>query len=648
MTEHQPGWPATAVGAFSRHAQLAEGVCLLTAIVVPVLINPWGGSAFELPKAAFVRAAALVLIVLGLPALVSGLTRFPKLPPLAAPALALGAAALFSTFSSVDTRVSLLGLYERQQGLITLLAYLMVFLAAAASMRTPDAVDRLRAALVGGSVLVVAYGLIQAAHLDPLPWQTDSRSALLATIGRSNLLGSYLVLVMPLTLWHAASLQRAVGWRRWWPRPLLAGQLLVLLLTDARAAWLGLAVAALVGILAWLAPRRAPLAVPAVVLMAAFGTPLAGLAMHGSWPAVVRADGGSTAARLTIWDAAMPLVAARPASGYGPETFRSVFARVYPPQLVYYQGRQAAVDRAHNLWLDAALSSGVVGLFAFAWVLIAFTILLHRYWNANPLAWTALAAAVAAHIADMQFTFDLTASSVTFWLVLALASGLARVDEAAPALPVATNKRLTLWMGLSAALGLWLIWSVCVRPVLADAAYWQSHQRGAPIDARLAFAANAVSLWPLEPEYRMGHAAALLEAGRVAEADAELDAAGQQNPGDVRNIIQRGSLVAIWSNGSPERDGMAAAILSRAAMLAPTIAGVHTQIGIVLARQGQLPIAMQAFARAVDLDATDYVAYCYLGALYRHAGDEPRAQQAYQLAARWGGSYLSQLPCAQR
>ena len=50
----------------------------------------------------------------------------------------------------------------------------------------------------------------------------------------------------------------------------------------------------------------------------------------------------------------LPLLAQRPLLGYGPDTLELVFPAVYPPELVYYQGRGILVDRAHNLLLDWA------------------------------------------------------------------------------------------------------------------------------------------------------------------------------------------------------------------------------------------------------------------------------------------------------
>ncbi len=57
---------------------------------------------------------------------------------------------------------------------------------------------------------------------------------------------------------------------------------------------------------------------------------------------------GSEAARLTIWRATLTLLPQRLALGFGPETMFQAFAPVFPPELVYYQGRHLLVDRAHN------------------------------------------------------------------------------------------------------------------------------------------------------------------------------------------------------------------------------------------------------------------------------------------------------------
>lgn len=627
-------------------AWLNEAICLAIAVGVPLALNPWGGNAFELPKAVLLRAGAILLLAVNVPVLVRRWPLRLAMPPLGWPVLAIFATNTIATIFATDPRVSLWGLYERQQGWLTLAACVILFFGAVQFLRSPDSIGRLRTAIVAGSAPVVAYGIVQAMGLDPLAWQTDAESSVLSTLGRSNFVGSYLAMLIPLTVWQAAGSWVAPAWSRWWPRALVVAQLVLLGLTGARAAWLGLGVAALIGCAAWLVPARARIAVPSLVLLAALALPLSVFAARGSWPAIERAEGASVAARLTIWQAVLPLVTEHPLVGYGPETLLEAFARVYPPQLVYYQGRQESVDRAHNLWLDTALSSGLLGVLALGWLLAALAKRAWSAWYGDPIRWVAIAAAIGAHMADMQFSFDLTTTAVLMSLLLALGGRLGDRPTTEGGHQPHQNSDLPAASVLPILAALALIGIVCVRPMVADFAHWQSQQQASGLPNRLSAAAQAVADWPVEPEYHLDYAGVLLESGDPVAADAQFDAAEQLSPGDVRTWITQGTLTMAWSAGDPQRDGLALAAFNRALALAPTIAGIHRYAGIILARQGQFTEAQTALERAVDLDATDYVSYCYLGALYRRNGGEERAAAAYSAAARWGGSNVLQLPCA--
>ena len=208
---------------------MLEAGWLAAAVAVPLAFNPWGFNGFELPKALLLRA---IVLLMGMGALLGAGERLSGSRPVSLrrgptgmtwSAVALGLVMALATVFSVNPRASLWGSYERQQGLLTLLAYLILFLLTAANLRTRAQVERLWMTLVWGSVPVVVYGLTQAAGLDPLAWQTDAASPVLSTIGRANFLGSYLVLVIPLTIGRAG-----LSGRRWPLVLLLAGQILCL------------------------------------------------------------------------------------------------------------------------------------------------------------------------------------------------------------------------------------------------------------------------------------------------------------------------------------------------------------------------------------------------------------------------------------
>jgi putative inorganic carbon (HCO3(-)) transporter len=621
------GWPA----------RIEEAAWLAAAAGVPLAFNPWGANPFELPKALLLRGLVLAMGLAALAGAAGGEARRARLPAaLLWPALGCGLAAALSTVASVDPPISLWGSYERQQGLLALAAGLALFLLAGTGLRTRGQVDQLLAVLAWGSLPVAGYALLQAAGLDAWTWRSDAASPLLSTLGRSNFLGSYLALVVPL-----AAGRLALAGRRWPYALLLAAQGLALVLTRARGAYAGLVAAALAGLLAWaLSTRDRRPALVALALLAGLVLVL-GVSGGPGRAALFDPDAGSTAARLTIWRAGLPLAAARPALGYGPETLRAVFAGVYPPELVYYQGRAVAVDRAHNLWLDLALASGAAGVLAWAallagWAGLAWRGLRTAGDHRARVTWTALAAGVAGHLVELQAGFELTAGATLFWLLLAVSAALGResAGAAAPREPARERPGRLVYVPLAVA-GLLLGGQVCLRPLLADAASWQGQRAAWPLEARLAAAERAVRLWPLEPAYRLGLARVYEAAGRRADAEAQMAAAAARRPGDPAVWAACGALYARWGAVEPGRTVQAEAAYRHAVALAPNVAGYHTALGLALAAQGRAPEATAELERAVALDATDGAAYGHLAALYRLQGRLARAAQAERQARYW-------------
>lgn len=282
-----------------RLSRVGERLWLVAAVAIPLAFNPWGANAFELPKSALLRALSLGLLLC---AVITALERPDRRRALARPILAalpFALSLLVALAFSVDLRASLWGAYERQQGVLTLLPYLFLFAFTAGLLETAAQWNRLVRALIWTSAPIVVYGLLQAAGLDPLHWQSDSASPVLSTLGRSNLLGSYLALVIPLTA--AASIPRE---SRLAHLSLLAAQVLCLLLTRARAAYLGLALAALTGVVLWRLGTRAGRGARAVAPLVAIGPALAlavAFVLAHAGPLTERiANGGSAAARVAI------------------------------------------------------------------------------------------------------------------------------------------------------------------------------------------------------------------------------------------------------------------------------------------------------------------------------------------------------------
>jgi O-antigen ligase len=625
-------------------SNVTEVLRLTLVLSLPLVFNPWGASAFELPKAMLLRALVLLL---GWVAVVERLERSPararpRFPPaMVWPGAAFGLSVLAATLLSYDPLTSLWGLLQRQQGLLTLAAYLGLFWLTASQLRSRTQVYRLWSAVVWGSLPVVLYGLLQGFGVRPLGWQTDAASPVLSTVGRANFLGSYLVLIIPLTAARTGIATR--------PLPLillLGGQLACWLLTLARGAWIGLGAAIVIGLLAWAyATRRRRLAWIALALTLGGASVIAlVMALTSSHPVLTETPGlkhltslaqtnaGSVAARLTIWRTTQPLVAARPWLGYGPEAMWPIFMRVFPPELVYYHGRGVIVDRAHNLWLDLGMSVGLMGALAFAALLLATCGQIRRGLSpptrrTERVLWVALAAALGGHLVDLQFSFDLTTTGTIFWLLLALVAALANGLEPERERPP-FKFRLRYLPGTLIVFA--LIGQLCLRPLLADVAYWRSQQPARGLDIRLHEAERAVRLWPPEPQYRLGLAGLHAQTADCAAVDVQMAPLEARRPDDPQIWATYGAFTA--QCGALAKAEMA---WREAIHLAPNLGTYHRHLGRVLAERGKRVEATEALQRAVALDATDVAAYQKLAQVYQALGKEEAAQEATRQAEYW-------------
>lgn len=129
--------------------------------------------------------------------------------------------------------------------------------------------------------------------------------------------------------------------------------------------------------------------------------------------------------RYYIWEAAIDGIAQRPILGYGYEQFDNVFSRHVDPTF-YGKGLSSRpehwVDRAHNVLLDTAVSTGVPGLLLFVAMLVYAA---YVFWTSALLSsgeravWFAILAAYGTH---SMFSFNAVTGLVLLMAVLAYAA----------------------------------------------------------------------------------------------------------------------------------------------------------------------------------------------------------------------------------
>ncbi|HEX4837945.1 MAG TPA: O-antigen ligase family protein, partial [Solirubrobacteraceae bacterium] len=221
--------------------------------------------------------------------------------------------------------------------------------------------------------------------------------------------------------------------------------------------------------------------------------------------------------RLNLWQDGLRLLAARPVTGWGEDATGLTFGRFLTQD---YAGL-VTFDRVHSGPIDVAVTQGVLGLAALAWVVF---IVVRAAWRARSAPDVAgLAAALVGYSVWVLFNFDWAPVTGVFWLLAgtlwtALQSGAApphavgrhsesRGAPGAPSLPRSARWRAQR-AGGAIVLAVVAV-PLAVLPLLADTAYLRG-------DARF-----AVQIDPLQAQYHwaLGSVAELQRAADLGETD---------------------------------------------------------------------------------------------------------------------------------
>jgi len=489
---------------------------LAGAFLIPLAPSPVTSDQFALPRLVLTRLLVAALLALWLGRAVRSGHLTVRRTPLDAALLAVAASAALSTLLAVDRTVAVFGVYLRYEGLLTIWSYCLLFWLVAQTITEPaEARDVIRVLLASAyllALLAIAQTLLagRTAGADTtLTFAGWTRGD--ATFGNPTLLGTYLAMLLPVAVWEVARAESAVG------RALAANVTIAiaaaLLVTFTRAAWLGAGAGVAIALVAHAGRSAAVRAAVAAAGVAALG--LAAAVAAGVAPPVLATAWSRAASlaaplsdsggfRVAVWRDTLPLVAARPLAGWGPDTF----GLVYP---MFRTAPTGVVDKAHSELLQVAATQGLLGVAAALATLVALCV---AFWRGrrNPGAF-ALLGALAAYEVSVQFEFAWVPVTAPFWILAAAATTVWAGPEPRT-LTVAIPAARTFRLGLAAA-GALLPAAAAVllagMPLAADALSLQATAALAQGDAPVARAriAQARLLAPYESTYAA-------EAGDVA------------------------------------------------------------------------------------------------------------------------------------
>ena len=508
-----PETAQTQVEQTSGASPVARWILAVAVFLIPLSFFPTAVSEFVLPKLLLARLLVMVLAVV----LVAGWLRQGavtwKRTALDLPLLAFVGSAAISTIFAVNRNLAIFGTYSRWEGLLTITTYALLFWLAVQLISGEGDARWLTWSLLFSGYVIAVVAVLQSAFgvLGGGYFQGSTYIRADATMAHPDFLGIFLAMLLPVAF--AQLISRQSGLTR-----LLAANLVVvlslgLLATFTRAAWIG----AVVGLAVVLALRGGrfrvvPVVAFAAVLVIAFGAlawfvtarpasvPSGVANVYARIVSIADLSSGSMAERLAVWKDTLPLIAARPILGWGPDTFGLVY-----PQFQTTNFDATLFDFPHEEALDVLAAQGVVGFVAYLWILFAFV---RAFWVGRHQAGAvALFGGWVAYQVSMQVDFSYLPTAVPFWL-FAAAAVVTWAPNVKPARVVAFPRRVAVPVLAAGSLALVaLAIPAVVLPYLADADYYSSQV--APILVARAQIAQARSFAPYEAAYA-------IEAGNYA------------------------------------------------------------------------------------------------------------------------------------
>ncbi|MBI5079269.1 O-antigen ligase family protein [Candidatus Wolfebacteria bacterium] len=289
---------------------------------------------------------------------------------------------ILAGFFGVNPSASFWSNFERGEGVFQLIHLFIFFILLALLFTDKKSWRRMFVVMILAAVLVIAYGLAGALHIGNFVG-SNLCARFAGSLGNPAYTGTFLIFA----IFYAAYLA-VEDWKiakKWfWPGSAVLF-FIFLFLSQTRGAVLGLGI----GILAFLTylfftlsnKKHRWLVFAIAIFLIILG--IFGIKYRQSIDLMpfCRAQGGGNRildvnfgtetfqTRLLLWQESFKAFQERPILGWGPENFTVAFEKYYKPQFTTWY------DRAHNIFFDYLVMTGILGLLSFIGIFIAY------YWQ---------------------------------------------------------------------------------------------------------------------------------------------------------------------------------------------------------------------------------------------------------------------------
>lgn len=337
---------------------------------------------------------------------------------------------IVSTFFAFNKAYAVFGSPGRYEGIITICLYMILFLISRLYINVDEKLFKI---ILISAAVVSGYGILQTFGIEPFPRDADRINWVNAfsTIGNPNFLGSYLVLMIPISVYLFIVDKSLLG---------MVGYIILfycLLGTNTRGAWLGY----IVSIIAFTVihfiyfryskaefRRYVILFIATLVILLLFNFKTGGALLNRFLTISLDAkelltDGEKAdltgSHRGFIWKRVIELIKQRPITGYGLENLGEMFVKYYSQDMIEFWGKVRYPDKAHNEYLHIAVTSGIPSLMIYlSFLTIIITNGLKKLANNKLLL--LLLSSVIGYMAAAFFNISIVSVAYIYWIFLGL------------------------------------------------------------------------------------------------------------------------------------------------------------------------------------------------------------------------------------
>jgi len=403
-----------------------------------------------------------------------------KRTPLDIPLLLFLAANILSTIFSMDPHTSIWGYYSRSNGgLLSLVAYLLLYLSFTSNMNFTQVKNVLRWTLGSGFLIslwaifehfgVSLSCLILRGELNDGCWIQDVQARVFASLGQPNWLAAYLAMLIFPAIYFLITAKTRIMQTTYYI--LLLTMYLAFTFTYSRGPTLGLIGGMVIFVSFWLVQNRfwsrysrvhwtlSPqndnlrlLALPLIfgsflIINLLFGSALTSFRLISKFAAPIRPginlptspsgtqleNGGTESGqiRFIVWQGAMEIFKHNPIFGSGLETFAYSYYQYRPKSHNLTSEWDFLYNKAHNEYLNYLATTGVVGFGTYLLVIGTFIVWSIKYivygknkknlHTSYSILHTALLASYMSYLVYNFFLFSVVIIAIFFYLFPAIA-----------------------------------------------------------------------------------------------------------------------------------------------------------------------------------------------------------------------------------